>query len=85
MREATKEERESIHEYIESISKPTGFNLFDNDKLSYGKLREEIHKILCDFLSYEHPLQNEGEFDFEYLEYRTDDILRLIRRQGGSI
>ena len=53
--------------------------------LSYGELRKEIHKVLCDFLEYEHPLQNDGEFDFEYLEYRTDDILRIIRRQGGVI
>lgn len=85
MREATKEERENVNKYIETISKSTGFNLFDNDRLSYGELRKEIHKVLCDFLSYEHPLQNNEEFDFEYLEYRTDDILRLIRRQGGLI
>ena len=56
-----------------------------DDKLDYGELREEIHKVLCDFLSYEHPLQNDGEFDFEYLEFKTDDILKLIKRQGGSI
>ena len=54
------------------------------EALSYGELRKEIHKVLCDFLKYEHPLQNDGEFDFEYLEYRTDDILRIIRRQGGT-
>ena len=29
MREATKEERESVNRYIESISKPTGVNFFD--------------------------------------------------------
>lgn len=57
----------------------------NKDKLDYRELREEIHKVLCDFLSYEYPLQNDGEFDFEYLEFRTDDILRLIRRQGGTI
>lgn len=55
------------------------------EKLDYGELREEIHKILCDFLSYEHPLQNNGEFDCEFLEFRTDDILKLIKRQGGTI
>lgn len=55
------------------------------EPLAYGELREEIHKILCDFLNYELPIQNDGEFDFEYLEFRTDDILRLIKRQGGSI
>lgn len=90
MREATKEERESVDNYIKSISKPTGVNFFDEmnkttHKLDYSELREEIHKILCDFLAHEHPLQNDGEFDFEYLEFRTDEILRLIKRQGGSI
>ena len=56
-----------------------------NDKLDYGELRKEIHKVLCDFLSYECTLQNDGEFDFEFLEFRTDYILRLIKRQGGTI
>lgn len=55
-----------------------------DEKLNYSELREEIHKILCEFLEYERPIQNDGEFDFEYLEFRTDDILRLIKRQGGT-
>ena len=53
-------------------------------KLTYSELREEIHKILCDFLEFELPLQNNGEFDFEYLEFRTDEILKLIKKQGGT-
>ena len=53
-------------------------------KLNYSELREEIHRILCDFLEFELPIQNDGEFDFEYMEYRTDDILHLIKRQGGA-
>lgn len=57
----------------------------EKEKLDYSELREEIHKILCDFLDHEHPMQNDGEFDFKYLEFRTDEILRLIKRQGGSI
>ena len=57
----------------------------EKEKLDYCELREEIHKALCDFLLYDHPLQNDGEFDFEYLEFKTDDILKLIKRQGGSI
>ena len=61
------------------------FELYDDGKLDYGELRKEIHKILCDFLAYELPVQNRGEFDWEYLEYRTDDILRLIKLQGGTI
>lgn len=58
-----------------------------DEKLNYSELREEIHRILCDFLEHECPVQNDGEFDFddfEYLEFRTDDILRLIKRQGGT-
>lgn len=55
-----------------------------SEKLTYSELREEIHKILCDFLEFELPLQNNGEFDFEYLEFRTDEILKLIKKQGGT-
>lgn len=54
------------------------------EQLDYHELREKIHEILCDFLEHELPIQNGGEFDFEYLEFRTDDILKLIKRQGGS-
>ena len=57
----------------------------EKEKLDYSELRETIHKILCDFLEHEHQLQNDGEFDFEFLEFRTDEILRLIKRQGGEI
>lgn len=59
--------------------------MLEKEKFIYSELREEIHKILCDFLSHEHLLQNEGEFDFEFLEFSTDDILKLIKRQGGVI
>lgn len=55
------------------------------EPLDYGELRDKIHEILCDFLNYELPIRNGGEFDFEYLESCTDDILRLVKRQGGSI
>lgn len=54
------------------------------EKLTYPKLREEIHRILTDFLDYELTMQNNGEFDFEYMEFRTDEILRLIKRQRGT-
>ena len=33
MREATKEENEAVNKYIQSISKPTGVNLFDNSTI----------------------------------------------------
>ena len=55
-----------------------------DEKLNYSELREEVHKILCDFLEFESPIKNGGEFDFEYMEFRTDEILRLIKRQGGT-
>ena len=55
-----------------------------DNKLSYTQLREEIHRILADFLDYELTMHDAGEFDFEYMEFRTDDILRLIKRQGGT-
>ena len=53
-------------------------------KLNYSELRKEIHRILCDFLEFESPVKNGGEFDFEYLEFRTDEILGLIEKQGGT-
>ena len=53
-------------------------------KLNYSELRKEIHRILCDFLEFESPVNNGGEFDFEYLEFRTDEILGLIEKQGGT-
>lgn len=53
-----------------------------NEKSNYTELRDEIHKILCEFLEYEIPIRNDGEFDFEYMESCTDDILRLMKKQG---
>ena len=55
------------------------------EKLEYKELREEIHKIFYTFLSWEIVCNKNKEFDFEYLEAKTDEILKLIRRQGGSI
>ena len=55
-----------------------------NTKLDYCELRDKIHNILEDFLQYEIKMHNAGEFDFEYMEYCTDDILHLIKRQGGA-
>lgn len=54
------------------------------DKLGYSELREQIHRILSDFFNYELSVYKTGEFDFEYMEFRTDEILRLIKRQGGT-
>ena len=52
---------------------------------NYQELREEIHYILNEFFGYEYKLFKNGEFDHEFLEATTDDILRLIRRQGGTV
>lgn len=56
----------------------------DERKMNYNELRHKIHDILEDFLHHEIEICNAGEFDFEYMEFRTDDILRLIKRQGGT-
>lgn len=55
------------------------------EKLEYKELREEIHKIFYNFLYWELECDKDKEFDFECLEARTDEILRLIRRQGGTV
>ena len=56
----------------------------DERKMNYDELRHKIHDILGDFLYHEIEIYNAGEFDFEYMEFRTDDILHLIKRQGGT-
>ena len=43
MREATKEEKDSVNRYIESISKPTGVNFYDKE--------DDIAKIIYDNLN----------------------------------
>lgn len=54
------------------------------DKLEYKELRDEIHKILFDFFDWEMKCNEDKEFDFEFMEFRTDEILRLIQNQGGT-
>lgn len=54
------------------------------NKFEYSELRDEIHKIFLDFLNREIICHEKNEFDFEYLESKTDEVLRLIRRQGGT-
>ena len=46
----------------------------DERKMNYDELRHKIHDILGDFLHHEIEIYNAGEFDFEYMEFRTDDI-----------
>ena len=56
----------------------------NNSMYDYKNLRTIIHKIFYDFLDRELECAKDGEFDHEFLEAKTDDILRLIRRQGGQ-
>ena len=53
-------------------------------KLTYEETREKVHKILNEFFDWEYECSKGKEFDIEWLEFKTDDILRLIINQGGS-
>lgn len=55
------------------------------NKFEYKELRDKIHEILFSFFDWELICSKNNEFDFEFLEFRTDEILRLIQQQGGSI
>ena len=60
--------------------------IMKKNKLEYTELREEIHDILLNFLDWEIECNKNGEFfDWEFMEFRTDEILRLIQNQGGTI
>lgn len=55
-----------------------------NDRLyNYTELRTAITEKLTNLVNYEFPIQQAGEFDWEFLEVTVDHILRLIIRQGG--
>lgn len=55
-----------------------------NDKpYNYIELRTAITEVLTEFIDYEFPIWQDGEFDWEFLEVTVDHILRLIQRQGG--
>ena len=47
------------------------------NKMSYAELREKIYIIFYDLLN--------REFDNEFLETQTDEVLRIIQQQGGQI
>lgn len=51
----------------------------------YQNLTEQIHLVFYDFLEQEYRILRRGESDEELLESCTDNILRLIRRQGGQV
>lgn len=55
------------------------------NKMSYAELREKVHVIFYDLLDREFECAKNNEFDNEFLEAQTDEVLRLIRQQGGKI
>ena len=54
------------------------------NKLTYTELRNEIHNILFEFFDREQECSKGNEFDFEWMEFKTDNILQLIKQQGGN-
>ena len=54
-------------------------------EMSYSELRHEIHQVFYKLLEREIECFKSEEFDYEFMECRTDDILRLIRQQGGIV
>ena len=55
------------------------------NKMSYAELREKVHVIFYDLLDRELECAKGNEFDSEFLEAQTDEVLRLIRQQGGEV
>lgn len=55
------------------------------NKMSYAELREKVHVIFYDLLDRELECVKNNEFDNEFLEAQTDEVLRLIRQQGGEV
>lgn len=52
---------------------------------NYGQLRKDIHQVFYDLINHEYRICKAGEFDFEFMEHRTDDILHIIKNCGGDI
>ena len=59
--------------------------LNNTEPLEYVELRDTINTILSNFFNDEFDLYQNGEYNWEAQESFTDDILRLIRRQGGQV
>ena len=57
----------------------------NNEPYDYNTLRTVIHTVFYDFFKWELECSQGNEFDFDFMEARTDDILRIIRRQGGQV
>ena len=55
------------------------------NKMSYAELREKVHIVFYNLLDREFECIKDNEFDNEFLEVQTDEVLRLIRQQGGEV
>ena len=47
------------------------------NKMSYAELREKVYVIFYDLL--------DKEFNNEFLETQTDEVLIIIQQQGGQV
>lgn len=79
MREATKEEKDSVNRYVESISKSTGVNFYDKE--------DDIAKIIYDNLNYMYcdNCRCNGEIEKDSYEYGCDDCHRKYNGWGISM
>ena len=79
MREATKEEKDSVNKYIESISKATGVNFYDKE--------DDIAKIIYNNLNYMYcdNCRCNSEIEKDSYEYGCDDCHRKYNGWGISM
>lgn len=79
MREATKEEKDSVNRYIESISKSTGVNFYDKE--------DDIAKIIYNNLNYMYcdNCRCNSEIEKDSYEYGCDDCHRKYNGLGISM
>ena len=79
MRKATKEEKDSVNKYIESISKATGVNFYDKE--------DDVAKIIYDNLNYMYcdNCRCNSEIEKDSCEYGCDDCHRKYNGWGISM
>lgn len=79
MRKATKEEKDSVNKYIESISKVTGVNFYDKE--------DDVAKIIYDNLNYMYcdNCRCNSEIEKDSCEYGCDDCHRKYNGWGISM
>ena len=79
MRKATKEEKDSVNRYIESISKSTGVNFYDKE--------DDIAKIIYNNLNYMYcdNCRCNSEIEKDSYEYGCDDCHRKYNGLGISM